>query len=144
MNQEQSTNLEYIIESIENRRIGTLNFEFPKMYGGWYEFVETTDIGRRLSQSNHYLFRDLYHDRKLKGAFIKLDDETFIQITLLGSERSSKTGICIEIFPVEQLKKRVFNVYFDPDRDVDLSEDLNSIFNLKCFEIREEEKKSKR
>lgn len=104
MNQEQFSNLDYVFESIEQRKIGTFSFEFPKMHGGWYEFIETTDIGRRLAQSDYYLFRDLYHDRKLKGAFIKLDEDIFMQITLSGSERSPKTGVYIEIFPVVQLK----------------------------------------
>lgn len=75
----------------------------------------------------HYL---RLHGDYIKGAFIKLDENTFAQITLSGYDR---TMLSIEIFPAEQMKGRLDYAYMDWDKPSKRREGEERVLGLKEF-----------
>ena len=72
------------------------------------------------------------HGKYIKGAFIRLDEDTFAQITLSGRER---TMLSIEIFPAEQMKRRLDYAYLDWDNPDKRKQGEKSVLSLKKFEV---------
>jgi len=129
------TNLEKFTTSIQRNNVTRLNYEYPKLNGGWNEFLEKTDIGNLMSKNNYYLFNSLNNNKQIKGAFIKINDELYGQIILLNSEKSNKTGICIDIFHRNQLITRVSSLYNELTKNTDIKQHVDAITNLNPFEI---------
>ena len=120
-----------------------LDFEFPKLWGGWKDFTTQTKIGQNIARNNYLTYNDAYHGPEIKGAFIKLDDVTFAQIFLLGSEKSEKTNVHIEIFNISELKGRINFFFNHPDKQIDKAKVEEAIKSLNYYVLEEKISKSR-
>ena len=140
---DNSNYLNTMLYALTEKKEIDIDFEFPKRWGGWDDFTTKTEIGRNIAQNDYLTYADAYHGPEIKGAFIKLDDLTYAQIFLLGSEKSEKTTVHIEIFKLNELKGRVNVFYNHPDKQIDKTKIEQVIQNLNYYNIEEKISKSR-
>lgn len=136
------TNLDKLKEAIkkakENKgRQEGLQFEFEGVEpSSWSDFLIKTDIGQIIAQNKQVNFKDSY-GRRTRGAFIKLDENTFAQVSLLGSGKSAESHVGITFFPKEELNARtkILIDYDNPNYMRDLETSRKALLEFKDFDI---------
>ena len=114
-----------------------LQFEFESVEpGSWSDFLIKTDIGRIIAQNGQVNFKDS-NGRRTRGAFLKLDENTFAQVSLLGSGRSAESHVGITFFPKEELNQRtqILINYDNPNYIRDLESSRKALLEFEDFDI---------
>lgn len=137
----KKSDLDKFIDAINNAKANKgiaegIRFSFEDVYPtSWNDFLIKTDIGHLIAKNDRVTFKNSYGDRA-GGAFIKIDDDTFAKIRMLGNEDMDRCFVGVSFFSREQFME-VTQVLIDfgrPDYLKKLKDDRDTLLGFKDFE----------